>query len=128
LQPRRGARALILSPTRELAVQISDDFRNYGKFMHVRQTVIFGGVGQNPQVADLRRGVDIIIATPGRLLDLMEQGYVDLRTSKCSFLTKPTACSTWASSRHPQGRLATPSEKADAALQCNHAERDSRPC
>src|SRR5215204_1998841 len=79
--PRNGnkARALILCPTRELATQISDDFRAYGKFLQLRQTVIFGGVGQNPQVNDLRRGVDIVIATPGRLLDLMEQGHVDLR-------------------------------------------------
>ena len=74
------ARCLILSPTRELATQISDDFRAYGKFLHLRQTVIFGGVNQNPQVDNLRRGIDIIIATPGRLLDLMTQGHVDLRS------------------------------------------------
>src|SRR5438874_10234268 len=77
--PRPKARCLILAPTRELATQISDDFRAYGKFLHLRQTVIFGGVNQNPQVDNLRRGVDIIIATPGRLLDLMQQGHVDLR-------------------------------------------------
>src|SRR2546423_3583397 len=74
------ARCLILCPTRELATQISDDVRAYGKFLHLRQTTIFGGVNQNPQVDNLRRGVDIIIATPGRLLDLMEQGHVDLRS------------------------------------------------
>ena len=78
-QPDRRTRCLILCPTRELATQISDDVRAYGKFLHVRQTTIFGGVNQNPQVDNLRRGVDIIIATPGRLLDLMEQGHVDLR-------------------------------------------------
>ena len=76
---KRQARCLILSPTRELATQISDDFRAYGKFLHIRQTTIFGGVNQNPQVDNLRRGIDVIIATPGRLLDLMEQGHVDLR-------------------------------------------------
>src|SRR5205085_4181189 len=64
---------------RELATQIGDGFRTYGKNLSLRHTVIFGGVGQNPQVDALRRGVDIVIATPGRLLDLMEQGYVDLR-------------------------------------------------
>src|SRR5262249_13653402 len=76
----RGPRALILAPTRELATQIADDFRAYGKFLALRHSVIFGGVNQNPQVDSLRRGIDILIATPGRLLDLMNQGHVDLRS------------------------------------------------
>jgi len=74
----RRARALVLCPTRELAVQIRDGFRAYGKFLTLRQALIFGGVNQHAQVQDLRRGVDIIVATPGRLLDLMNQGHVDL--------------------------------------------------
>ena len=69
----RSPRALILAPTRELAIQIGGEFRAYGKHLHLRQTVIFGGVSQKPQVDDLSRGVDIVIATPGRLLDLMGQ-------------------------------------------------------
>ncbi len=69
----RSPRALILAPTRELAIQIGDEFRAYGKHLHLRQTVIIGGVGQKPQVDALSRGVDILIATPGRLLDLMGQ-------------------------------------------------------
>ena len=69
----RGPRALILAPTRELAIQIGDEFGAYGKHLQLRHTVIFGGVGQNPQVKALNRGVDIVIATPGRLLDLMGQ-------------------------------------------------------
>ncbi len=69
----RGPRALILAPTRELAIQIGDEFRAYGKHLHLRQTVIFGGVGQKPQVNALSRGIDILVATPGRLLDLMGQ-------------------------------------------------------
>jgi ATP-dependent RNA helicase RhlE len=69
----RGPRALILAPTRELAIQIGEEFRAYGKHLHLRQTVIYGGVGQKPQVNALSRGVDIVIATPGRLLDLMGQ-------------------------------------------------------
>jgi ATP-dependent RNA helicase RhlE len=81
--PRRGkpsaARCLVLCPTRELATQIADGFRAYGKFLHVRHTVIFGGVGEAPQIAAVRRGVDVIVATPGRLLDLMNQGHIDLR-------------------------------------------------
>jgi ATP-dependent RNA helicase RhlE len=75
---RRGPRALILAPTRELAGQIADEVRAYGKGLHLRQTVIFGGVSQKPQVTALNRGVDIVIATPGRLLDLMEQGFLKL--------------------------------------------------
>ena len=69
----RSPRALILAPTRELAIQIGEEFRAYGKNLHLRQTVIFGGVSQKPQVAALSRGVEIVIATPGRLLDLMGQ-------------------------------------------------------
>jgi ATP-dependent RNA helicase RhlE len=69
----------VLSPTRELAIQIANDLRVYGQFVKFRYTVIFGGVNQNPQVQSLRGGTDLIIATPGRLLDLMNQGHVDLR-------------------------------------------------
>jgi ATP-dependent RNA helicase RhlE len=70
---------LVLAPTRELAAQISDSFGTYGKFLRVRQTVIFGGVGQAPQVQALHKGVDVLVATPGRLLDLVHQRHVDLR-------------------------------------------------
>ncbi len=69
----RSPRALILAPTRELAIQIGDEFRAYGKFLHLRQAVIFGGVSQRPQVTALNRGVEIVVATPGRLLDLINQ-------------------------------------------------------
>jgi ATP-dependent RNA helicase RhlE len=75
----RPIRCLVLSPTRELAVQIGESFAAYGKNTGLRQTVIFGGVGQGAQVQALRHGVDVLIATPGRLMDLMQQGYVDLR-------------------------------------------------
>jgi ATP-dependent RNA helicase RhlE len=74
--PRNSMRALILTPTRELATQIADSFRAYGRHMGLRTAVIFGGVGQQPQVDALRRGIDILVATPGRLLDLKEQGHV----------------------------------------------------
>ncbi|MGE0607451.1 MAG: DEAD/DEAH box helicase [Pirellulales bacterium] len=77
-KPRR-IRALILSPTRELAQQISDSFKAYGRNAPLRSTMIYGGVNQNPQVRALKAGVDIVVATPGRLLDLINQGYVDLR-------------------------------------------------
>jgi ATP-dependent RNA helicase RhlE len=71
-------RVLVLSPTRELAAQIADSFRTYGRHTRLRQTVIFGGVGQGAQVKALRAGVDILIATPGRLEDLKQQGHVNL--------------------------------------------------
>ena len=76
---KKGAvRALILTPTRELALQIGESFELYGKYLNQRSTVIFGGVGQAPQVAALKKGVDILIACPGRLNDLVGQGLIDL--------------------------------------------------
>ncbi|HEV2265040.1 MAG TPA: DEAD/DEAH box helicase [Stellaceae bacterium] len=74
--PRNSMRALVLTPTRELALQIADSFRVYGRHMGLRTAVIFGGVSQGPQVDALRRGIDILVATPGRLLDLHQQGHV----------------------------------------------------
>jgi ATP-dependent RNA helicase RhlE len=74
----RHIRVLVLTPTRELASQIGDSFTTYGKFTNMRQITIFGGVNQGPQVDKLRRGAEILVATPGRLLDLMGQGYVKL--------------------------------------------------
>jgi ATP-dependent RNA helicase RhlE len=76
---RRTLRALILCPTRELAAQIEENVRIYGRNLHLRCAVVFGGVNQYHQVRALQSGIDILIATPGRLQDLMEQGYVDLR-------------------------------------------------
>src|SRR5690554_4005958 len=74
----RPIRALILTPTRELAAQVEEDIRNFGVNSDIRSTVIFGGVNQNPQVARLRAGVDVLVATPGRLLDLQNQGLLSL--------------------------------------------------
>jgi ATP-dependent RNA helicase RhlE len=71
-------RALVLTPTRELAAQIGQNFENYSRFLKLRKLVIFGGVKQGKQVAALKRGVDVLIATPGRLLDLQNQGYINL--------------------------------------------------
>ena len=71
-------RALILTPTRELAAQIGDSIKTYGRYLNVTHTVIFGGVGQNPQIQSMRRGLDVVVATPGRLLDLMAQGHIKL--------------------------------------------------
>ncbi len=74
----RRPRTLVLSPTRELAAQVDQSFIDYGKYLRLRSTVIFGGVGQQPQVDRLRQGVDILVACPGRLLDLSGQGKLDL--------------------------------------------------
>jgi len=74
----RGPRCLVLCPTRELATQIADGFRAYGKHLQPRLAVVFGGVNQNPQAAALRHGLDVLIATPGRLLDLINQKLADL--------------------------------------------------
>lgn len=78
VEPKRPT-SLILAPTRELAIQISDSFRVYGKHMKFSQALVYGGVNQDKQVSALRRGVDVLIATPGRLVDLMQQKHVSLR-------------------------------------------------
>jgi ATP-dependent RNA helicase RhlE len=75
---KRKIRTLILTPTRELAIQINESFKAYGTYTDIVTTVIFGGVGQKPQTDALQRGVDVLIATPGRLLDLIGQGFVHL--------------------------------------------------
>ena len=77
-KPAGGIRALILSPTRELAAQIEDNLRSYAQHLPVKSTVIFGGVGMKPQIDRIRKGIDILVATPGRLLDLQQQGLLDL--------------------------------------------------
>jgi len=76
----RGIRALVLTPTRELAAQVEESVRAYGKHLDIVSTVIFGGVGMNPQINRIKKGVDVLVATPGRLLDLQQQGMLDLST------------------------------------------------
>ena len=74
----KAIRALVLTPTRELAAQVEESVRDYGKYLQLDSTVIFGGVGMNPQISKIKRGVDILVATPGRLLDRQGQGFLDL--------------------------------------------------
>ena len=81
-QGKRKIKALVVTPTRELAIQIAENFTAYSQFTSLRNTVIFGGVKQSKQVANLQQGVDILVATPGRLLDLMNQGYITFRDLK----------------------------------------------
>jgi len=75
-----GIAALVLTPTRELAAQVEESIRTYGKYLPLTSAVIFGGVGMNPQIDRIKKGVDILVATPGRLLDLQQQGHLDLST------------------------------------------------
>lgn len=75
----RKIKALVLTPTRELAIQIGESFSTYGKYTTIKNTVIFGGVNQNKQTNAIKNGVDVLIATPGRLLDLMNQGFINLK-------------------------------------------------
>jgi ATP-dependent RNA helicase RhlE len=79
---RFGVRALILTPTRELALQIGESFRVYGRYLKMRHTVVYGGASYKNQVRELTRGVDVLVATPGRLLDLFGQGYVRLDSAE----------------------------------------------
>ena len=83
---KKQIRALVLTPTRELAAQVAQSITDYGKYTPYRATVIFGGVGINPQLATLRKGVDIVIATPGRLLDIAGQGGIDFSKLECLIL------------------------------------------
>ncbi|QNN55968.1 DEAD/DEAH box helicase [Diaphorobacter ruginosibacter] len=76
----KGIRALVLTPTRELAAQVEESVRAYGKYLNLKSCVVFGGVGMNPQIERIKRGVDVLVATPGRLLDLEQQGFLDLST------------------------------------------------
>lgn len=78
----KGIKAVILAPTRELAIQIEENFEIYSKYMNIKNLVIFGGVSQNPQTKALKEGVDVLIATPGRMLDLYNQKFIDLRNVK----------------------------------------------
>ncbi len=83
---QRKIRALVVAPTRELAIQVNDSFSTYGKYTGIRNTVIFGGVSQHAQVKALKKGVDILVATPGRLLDLINQGFISLDHIRFSVL------------------------------------------
>jgi ATP-dependent RNA helicase RhlE len=83
---RRHVRALVLTPTRELAAQVADSVRCYGQHLPFRAAVIYGGVSINTQIAKLRKGVDIVVATPGRLLDHLQQGTIDLSAIECLVL------------------------------------------
>ena len=74
----RGIRALVMTPTRELAAQVEESVRNYGQHLQLKSCVVFGGVGMNPQIKAVKSGVDVLVATPGRLLDLAQQGFLDL--------------------------------------------------
>ena len=76
----KAIRALILAPTRELAAQVEENVRHYAAHLDIKSTVIFGGVGMNPQIDRIKKGVDVLVATPGRLLDLQQQGFLDLST------------------------------------------------
>ena len=79
---KRHIKSLVVTPTRELAIQIGESFNAYGKYSNLQNTVIFGGVPQNPQVRQLQKGVDILVATPGRLLDLISQNHISLQDIK----------------------------------------------
>src|SRR5699024_8716884 len=83
-----GILALILSPTRELALQIDENIRQYSKYSPLRHTVVYGGGNQNHQVKNLKRGIDILTATPGRLLDLIQQGFIDTKSIRVLVLNE----------------------------------------
>ena len=118
---RKGAiRALILTPTRELALQIGESFDAYGKYLKLRSTVIFGGVGQAPQVEALKKGVDILIACPGRLNDLIGQGFIDLSDLEIFVLDEADRMLDMGFVHDVKKVIA----KLPVERQCHHARRD----
>ena len=115
---RSAPLALILAPTRELASQIFEDIRQYSQETSIRATCIFGGANQNPQIRRLEKGAEILVATPGRLMDLEAQGFLSLSAVQYLVLTKLIDCSTW-------GLLAT-SEKSRPCSRRTVKRRSSR--
>ena len=95
---RHPVRVLVVVPTRELAIQVEQSVQTYGVHRSVRSATVYGGVGFGPQVSRLRAGPEIVVATPGRLLDHIGQGRSTSRGSRSSSSTRPTGCWTWASS------------------------------
>ena len=98
----KKVRVLVITPTRELAAQVEESITTYGKYLPLRSTVVFGGVGINPQIDKLRRGVDILVATPGRLLDLVGQKAADLSKVEILVLDEATSALDTRSERHVQ--------------------------
>ena len=92
---KRVTRALIVAPTRELVVQIEENVRAYAKYLPLRMATVVGGLSERPQIQALRSGVDLVIATPGRLLDLMSSGMPLSPPWNSWYWMKGTGCSTW---------------------------------
>ena len=100
---RHPVRCLVLTPTRELAVQVADAVKTYSRYVPLRPAVVYGGVPLDPQIKELRAGVEILVATPGRLLDSSASGPPTSARSRSSCSTRATACSTWGSCRTSGG-------------------------
>ena len=107
---RRGPRALVVAPTRELVVQIEENVRAYAKHLPLRMATVFGGVSERPQIAALRSGVDLVVATPGRLIDLMEQ-----RAANLSQRRVPRARRSGSNARHGFSPADSPDRESAAA-------------
>ena len=128
--PKRGRpiRALVLTPTRELALQIQESFSAYGRNLPLRSAVIFGGVGQNPQVEQLKRGVDILVATPGRLIDLYQQKLLDFSALEIFVLDEADRMLDMGFIHDVKKILQwLPAKKADPLLLGHHAPGGDRP-
>jgi hypothetical protein len=116
---RHPVRVLMLAPTRELAIQVYESVKSYSKYVPIRSLCAYGGVDIKPQIEEIRLGVEVLVATPGRLLDLVEQKCLNFGRCRRSCSTKPTACSTWASS--PMSRASS------TCCRCSGRACSSRP-
>jgi ATP-dependent RNA helicase RhlE len=120
-QPVKGgcARVLIITPTRELAAQIQANIETYGKYLEVSSAVVFGGVNVNPQIKQLRRGVDILVATPGRLLDLFQQKAIRFDSIEALVLDEADRMLDMGYPRYQTDPVSPAEEEAIAVIFCN---------
>ena len=121
----RTMRALVIAPTRELVAQIEENMRAYGRHLPLRYATIFGGVGEGPQIQALRRGVDLVVATPGRLIDLMEQRHVDFAALQVLVLDEADRMLDMGFlPADPEDRVEDAAVAPDAAVLGDDVERD----
>jgi ATP-dependent RNA helicase RhlE len=125
---RKGCRTLILSPTRELASQIAESFRTYGRHMGMKVAVVFGGVAHRPQIQAMAPGVDVLVATPGRLIDHMMERNVQLEGTEIFVLDEADQMLDLGFVADPPHRAEAGGTPAEPVLLGHHAEGDRPPC
>ena len=128
-QRQKNPQALVLAPTRELALQVADSMTEYGKHLNVRVLAVYGGQPYSPQINNLKRGVDMVVGTPGRMNDLLERKVLNLSEIKTVVLDEADEMLNMGFIEEVEKILATtPTERQTSPLQRHHARADSHPC